>query len=673
MISADPNPAGAGMVERNCDEWFSVRQINSRIQPFFPGSCAISDGLIEVPAAVAFTLSANIFATLEKSCDQIIFSLGSMSLGIDRGNGVFFECAGQRATHAVPIALRRWLRLEVRVDLASGEVSFKRSGIDELDESCEFIEKITIDVPFPRSSEKFVVAAELQNKEIRNHFNGKINAPLIQFTDSSSIQHNLIAWDFSRDISSIKVRDTSDGKYHGSLVNFPMRAVTGSNWSGREMCWRHAVEEYGAIHFHDDDIYDFNWQTDFSFEIPKKMPSGIYVMHIEADGAYDSLPFFVCVPRGKPTARVCVIIPTFTYLVYGNHARPDYRPSWREKIEKWKGYPNNAADHREYGLSTYNLHSDGSGIAHASHLRPLFNLRPGYLTFGYGEDSGLRHLPADTHLISWLHAKEIDYDVITDHEIHREGASAITGYHAVLTTTHPEYHTHETLDAIKEYTRSNGNLLYLGGNGFYWRVAQHCEHDGILEIRRAESGIRAWAAEPGEYYSAFDGLYGGLWRRIGRPPQQLVGVGFTAQGNFIGTHYRRKCFDPTYDWVFDGIEGDIIGDFGLSGGGAAGFELDRVDEGLGTPSNVVVLASSEGHEKDFVLVPEEQLTHLTNLAGKPEKELLRADMVYFTLPGGGSVFSVGSITFCGSLPCHNFDNPVSQLLENVLAPLIAAR
>ena len=30
-----------------------------------------------------------------------------------------------------------------------------------------------------------------------------------------------------------------------------------------------------------------------------------------------------------------------------------------------------------------------------------------------------------------------------------------------------------------------------------------------------------WAAEPGEYYHSFDGHYGGLWRRLGRPPELL--------------------------------------------------------------------------------------------------------------------------------------------------------
>ena len=68
-----------------------------------------------------------------------------------------------------------------------------------------------------------------------------------------------------------------------------------------------------------------------------------------------------------------------------------------------------------------------------------------------------------------------------------------------------------------------------------------------------------------------------------------------------------------------------------------------------------------------MLVPEEQLTHLTNMSGGPEDAVRRADMVYFETEGGGRVFSVGSITFCGSLPWNNFDNNVSRLLHNVLS------
>ncbi|MCG8695877.1 MAG: hypothetical protein MI806_32080, partial [Minwuiales bacterium] len=364
---------------------------------------------------------------------------------------------------------------------------------------------------------------------------------------------------------------------------------------GTEMCWRHAPDQYGAIHFHDDDIYDFGWETDFTFTVPDDLPSGVYAARITCGGYEDAMPFFVCPPRGKRNADLCVLASTFTYAIYGNHARPDFAPAWKDHMADWNAYPWNPAEYPEYGLSTYNYHSDGSGICHASHRRPLFNLKPGYLTFGYGPGSGLRHFQADSHLISWLHAKNIDYDIVTDRELHEDGVDAIRGYKAVTTGSHPEYHTAETLDALKDYRDSGGKLLYLGGNGFYWRVALHNDEPGAIEIRRAEGGIRAWAAEPGEYYNAFDGAYGGLWRRNGRPPQQLAGVGFSSQGQFYGSYYRRRpeSRDARFSWIFEGIEEDIIGDFGLSGGGAAGFELDRADPRLGSPDDITILASSE--------------------------------------------------------------------------------
>jgi N,N-dimethylformamidase len=262
----------------------------------------------------------------------------------------------------------------------------------------------------------------------------------------------------------------------------------------------------------------------------------------------------------------------------------------------------------------------------------------------------------------------MDFDVVTDQELHDDGHEALAPYTAVLTTTHPEYHTARSLDAFQHYRDAGGRLGYLGGNGFYWRVALHEEAPGTIEIRRGEGGIRIWAAEPGEYYNAFDGAYGGLWRRNGRPPQKLAGIGFSAQGTFLGSYYRRtpESNDPRTSWIFDGIDDELLGDFGLSGGGAAGYELDRADPGLGSPEDLIVVARSEGHADTYVVVPEEILSHVSTVPGEKPAELIRADMSYFATPSGGAVFSTGSITFCGSLPCNGFDNNISRLLLNVV-------
>ena len=61
----------------------------------------------------------------------------------------------------------------------------------------------------------------------------------------------------------------------------------------------------------------------------------------------------------------------------------------------------------------------------------------------------MRHYQADTHLLWWLHAQGVAYDVVTDHELHQEGVDCLRGYRAVSTCTHPEYHTGASLKEEK--------------------------------------------------------------------------------------------------------------------------------------------------------------------------------------------------------------------------------
>ena len=425
---------------------------------------------------------------------------------------------------------------------------------------------------------------------------------------------------------------------------------------------------YAAIHFHQDDLYDCGWETDFVFDIPDGMTSGVYGIRLRCGDIEDIVPIYVLPPAGTATAPIVFLASTFTYQIYGNHQRRSVDDAFRARQAGWHAYPWNADQHPEYGASTYNKHPDGTGICYSSLRRPLLTMRSGYITFLDNRGSGVRHFPADTHLIDWLTVKGIAFDVITDHDLDREGAALLRPYRAVVTGSHPEYHTPNTLGALQDYVDGGGRLAYLGGNGFYWRVATSPEIPDVLEIRRAEGGIRNWAAEPGEYFHALDAGYGGLWRRNGRPPQMLCGVGFSAQGLFEGSYYRRMpgADDPRAAWIFDGIEDEIIGDFGLSGGGAAGFELDRADFALGTPPNALILARSEGHQSHFGTVPEELLSHLATLNGERPKDLIRAEIIYFETAAGGAVFSTGSITFCGSLSCNKYDNNISRMLENVL-------
>ena len=668
-----PIRQGPGIIERAANQWYESAIHQASQQRINAGSYGICHPKTELRDVSAITLSARIWPTLNIDSNQCIISFGALSLCISADSTLSCQLGEQQLTCESSLRLRQWvsvsLRLEKKNNGSSLTLAWSRTDENSESEIQEFSDIAASDFSFQNigdSNAAITVAAQQKSHGITNHYNGKIEAPelTIEYAHEKSPQR--LSWDFSKNMSSNTVPGVHNPDDALTLHNSPARAMTGSNWKAQEMSWRHAPELYGAIHFHDDDLIDADWETTFSWRIPQQMPSGVYVMRIGCDDNEDAIPFYVCPPKGKPGNRLCVLIPTFTYAIYGNHARPDWEPSWQEKIEQSNAYPHNPAEYPGYGLSTYNNHSDGSGICHASHRRPLFNLRPGYITFATTSCSGLRHFQADSHLLAWLDAHDIEFDIITDRELQNEGVDCIEHYDMLMTATHPEYHTSETLDALCSFRDNGGHLSYLGGNGFYWRIALHPENTDHLEIRRAEDGIRAWAAEPGEYYQAFDGQYGGLWRRNGRPPQALCGLGFSAQGQFNGSYYRRRPLAKQMEWILDGIEDEIIGDFGLCGGGAAGFELDRADTRLGTPETAHIVATSENHGDDFILVPEEMLTHLTTLPGSTAEELLHADIIWFDLPGGGSVFSVGSITFCGSLPHNNFNNSVSQLLLNVV-------
>ncbi|MDH3694402.1 MAG: N,N-dimethylformamidase large subunit [Gammaproteobacteria bacterium] len=689
VICGDPNPAGPGIKEQDLSSVFAG-QYPSCMQSITLGSYGRVNG-IALKDISTLTLAATIWPTTPDKGAQVVLVCGSVdsrssiSLVIDEAGSMaahIVDSFGVTTEISVGKSLREriWYRVWLSIDKQTKVVSAGQQPLTEAFavDDASYMQRSIDSVPDISMFDNITIAAS--DGDSPDHFyNGKIEKPFLMVSEikqgditqvfEAQSDDVIAAWDFSKEISSQRIIDTGPNTWHGELINVPARGMTGSNWDGSEMCWRHAPDQYGAIHFHDDDIYDCQWQTDFSFTVPQDLRSGVYAMRLECDGVEEMLPFFVRPACGTTQSKICVLAPTYTYTMYANHARGNTDDEYRARVNAWNARPWTADEHREYGFSTYNFHSDDSGICYASRLRPMITMRSGFVT--YAEDfsgSGLRHYPADTHIYDWLEQKGFQFDVVTDEDLHDEGVDLIKSYDMVMTSSHPEYHTPQTWDAIHAYTQQGGRLMYLGGNGFYWRVAVDAEFPGLVEIRRGEGGIRAWAAEPGEYFNSLDGQYGGLWRRNGRPPQQITGVGFSGQGKFQGTYYRRAkdTSDEQVSWIFDGVDDEILGDFGLSGGGAAGFELDRVDYRLGSPLNTRILASSEEYAEHFVLVPEEQLTHVVTWAHEPKEKLIRADMVYYEMPNDGAIFSVGSITYCGSLSHNNYDNNISRITENVL-------
>jgi N,N-dimethylformamidase len=211
--------------------------------------------------------------------------------------------------------------------------------------------------------------------------------------------------------------------------------------------------------------------------------------------------------------------------------------------------------------------------------------------------------PADLHLIDWLHAEGFEFEVATDHDVEREGATLLRRYNVVTTGTHPEYVSTALLDAWEDFLSTGGRGMYLAANGFYWVTSVHPDKPWLIEVRKGETGTQAWRARPGEYFHGFTGERGGLWRQRARAPQKIFGTGMSSHGLDVSTGYVQlpDARDPRVAWILDGIEEDeVIGDFGLVNEGAAGLEMDIIDPALGTPPHVLLLASSHGHNVNAV-------------------------------------------------------------------------
>jgi len=690
----DLNPEGPGFLETHVPSAFDGTY-PAREQIANAGSC-IQIPMPGVPLS-AFTAMAHIWPTTPGGADQVILSrtgpAGGFRLAIRSGH-LTGELLGADSIMTtvkaeIPLVQRQWHLVALVVGpngLALIQEPYRRSGAGE---------RATLhSVPIPEAwacaaDAPFLIAAEQlsgEGEKIRTHqhFNGKIEKPrlcnsaltrlqietLRQLTIPPDLADTVLGfWDFSQDIRGEAVRDLSRNRLHGTAINLPARAMTGANWTGEEVNWNAAPEQYGAIHFHDDDIYDANWDVDIEAALPDDLPSGVYAIRLTAGDKSERLPIFVRPAPGDRRAPLAFLASTATYLAYAN-----LNPVPFPIAELLSGRliilheANRLIDeHPEWGPSLYDIHSDESGVCYSSRLRPILNFRPGYISSFGTRGSNLREYNADTHIIDWLDATGQDYDVITDEDLHREGYPLLAQYRAVMTGTHPEYFSKEMWDATMSYTDGGGRLVVMGGNSFYWRIAHHDSLQGVIEVRRSGPAIRTWETQPGEEYHSFDGKRGGLWRAQGKPPQMMGGVGFISEGFDLSAPYRRSAasHDPRAGFIFDGVPEEWIGDFGLQGGGAAGVEIDHADTALGTPPHALVLASSEGHTEAYRLVNEEMSITVPTVTA-PVEARIAADMVFFETRGGGAVFNTGSIAWAGSLSHDDYRNNVSRITGNVV-------
>lgn len=693
LIHGDPNPLGPGFTEEVITTPVSGRY-PGRIQEIRTGSYITVPDQPALQLGGSFTIQAWILPT--RATNELKGLIAKWSPGTPAGFALLIDdgrlalwLADQdgeiaRVAADAPLRIGSWYFIVAAFDAGTGEVNLMQEPLPVWpgDEALGHVTSRTAIRALAPSTAPLLMACLLAEEQDRftAHFNGKIDRPrlfnrALSPSEIEALKRGesplklgdalVAAWDFSREMASARIVDNSPLAAHGTAVNLPARAMTGANWSGDESNATHALDEYGAIHFHDDDLDDAGWETDFTFTIPESLPSGIYAARLRAEGDEDHLPFVVRPPRGVATATIAYLSPHFTYLAYANEHMP-YEPlSLFPFVE-----PDAHRDEYQYIAdnalhSMYDCHRDGSGVRYASWKRPMVNLRPKAIFRIYGAPE---RFGADLYLTHWMEQKEIAFDTIADENLHVEGEALLASYKVVVTGTHPEYWTRPMLDALDSYLDAGGRIMYLGGNGFYWVTGVDPERPHVIEIRRWR-GTESWETAPGEVHLSTTGEQGGLWRNRNRAPQRRLGVGFTAQGNDFSRPYVRlpDSYSPRSAFIFDGVTGETIGDFPslMLRHGAAGYEIDRADFALGTPPHALILATATGFSDSYQHVVEEILSTDDEQGGTKSSQV-RADLVYFEGPNGGAVFSVGSIAWCSALSWNGADNDVSRITENVL-------
>ena len=654
IICGDPTRSGPGFKEIAVPSDLPTEVVltEQRLQPGSYGAVDLSG--FSVTRQIKFKV--HIFATRPDQ-DQTLFSVVGESgpmlvLTLSKRRLVTRIGRTELLLREQPLQAKRWYQVEITADLKERVVTGTLTPQPSRSPGQDIFERFGSRTAFTSLSEAppgplrcclFAASAE------GARFDGRLARPALTL-DATTLE-----WDFSKDMGGRQIVDVSGHERHGLLHQLPARAVTGPAWDGSHQAWTAMPSHYDAIHFHTDDVYDAGWPAIAELTLPADLASGIYAFRLRTAQGQDRVPFFVRPARQAPTADVALLMSSCTYMAYANHRMLFEGADFIATRSRLRPEHEYLRHHPEVGRSTYEKHTDGSGVMFSSRRRPVLQLRPGA--------DGWNFTP-DTDINAFLDHLQLGHDILADEDVHAEGIAALAPYRVIVTGTHPEYWSTRMLDALEVWLRRGGRLMYLGGNGFYWRVALSDAWPGAVELRRAEDGVRNWQTEPGESYHAFTGEYGGLWRRLGRAPNTLVGVGFAAQGFERAIGYQRspESYTSRAAWIFEGVTAEEIGTSGL-GGGAAGQEVDRYSQTLGSPAHALILASATEFGPDMTRTKEE--LQASTVVPSPDP-VVRADLVFFETPAGGAVFSVGSISWFGALARNGYDNDIAQITANVV-------
>lgn len=341
--------------------------------------------------------------------------------------------------------------------------------------------------------------------------------------------------------------------------------------------------------------------------------SGLYYFHVSnAHGEHFSFPWIVQPER--PTARVAVLTSNITWNAYNSFGGRSNYVNQRELLPEPTVYAR--TDLERYTRPGTWPFDDWAAPLSFDRPEPA-NCMPASARITDPVEGRLAccFAPGEWRLLGWLEREGFAYDLYSETELHF-GRVPLEHYRVLVLNTHNEYATSKMYFRIRDWAlRQGGRLMYLAGCGFLCEMEFLDEH--TMRCRQEErTDLR------------------------GESSARLLGVAYSHAGYRTGAPYRVIAEDH---WAFEGTglkAGDLFGQHCLNArtpGGASGLELDKISPDA--PANLVHLAKGANPDNSG------------------------ADMILYEAPGGGAVFSVGSLNWGMALPV---DAGVSHITANVL-------
>ena len=365
--------------------------------------------------------------------------------------------------------------------------------------------------------------------------------------------------------------------------------------------------------------------------------SGLYYLHAkDTVGRFFSFPWIVAPHR--PQARIAVLASTNTWNAYNNFGgRSNYINATQLMPQPTV---NARLDLPRYGGGTYmEWGSPDEEYAPLTFDRPEpFNHIPenDEVTDPIAGRQACHLAPAEWRLLGWLEREGFPYDYYAEYQLH-SGTLDLDAYDLLILSVHPEYWSSTMYRRVKDWVyERGGRLMYLGGNGLNCEVELPDDRTMRCKSQLLSADGSLGMVDPLHP----DRHYESRFHRTYEPEASLLGVACTDSGIMTAAPYR--VVDASH-WIYAGTglqNGDIFGQACLHercSGGASGHETDKMS--AHSPEGTVLLAKGLNPENGG------------------------AEIVYYELPNGGAVFSVGSITYPASLPV---DSAISRITANVI-------